>query len=142
VRTATEEGKMFRRISEREYEERSAGGVRHLFRIDHFVLQDGLDDEGALHHCVIESGDDGDAAGWYLADRATMYEFLARYLAGEYEKKEYELARSPAHETLLDILEEAAARARSGETDFDITEIEEGEPLELEDGSDDDPAER
>jgi hypothetical protein len=126
---------MFRQLSDTEYEAFSAGGVRHLFRIDHWELQDALDEEGGLHHCLIESTATDEEVSAYVADQPTMYEFLARYLAGEYEKREYRLARSPAHETLLDILEEAAARARNGESDFAIEElVEDGETLEFEDG--------
>jgi len=53
-----------------------------------------------------------------------MYEFMARYLAGEYEKSEYELERSPAQEALLDTLEIAAARARSGETEREFDDLD------------------
>jgi hypothetical protein len=76
----------------------------------------------------------------YETDRETMYELMARYLAGEYEKAEYEMERSPAHEALLDTLEIAAARARAGETEFSFDDLgvaedwdeldENGEPVE------------
>lgn len=127
---------MFRQRTEDQHIASSEGGVRHLFVLDHFEFHDTLDDEGAVHHFVLEFADDeeeGEPAA-YETDRATMYELMARYLAGEYEKEEYDLDISPAHEALLDLLEMAAARARSGEFDFSLEDLEEefGEEAEEE----------
>jgi hypothetical protein len=118
---------MFRQISDSDFEEMSAGGVRHLARIDHFRLQDVLDDGGELRHCLLELNEEGEEQAAFLADQPTMYEFLARYLAGEWEKREYRLTRSPAHDTLLDMLEMATARARAGDTDFVVDDLVEDE---------------
>lgn len=118
---------MFRQISDTAYGERSGGGVRHLFRLGHFEFHDTLDDDGMIHHFLIESPEDGEEPVIHQTDQPTMYELLARYLAGEHEKKEYEMERSPTHEALLDLLELATARARSGESDFTIEELEEEE---------------
>lgn len=112
---------MFRLSSEEEYQEASEGGTRHLFALGYFEFHDTLDGEGRLRHFVLETGDD---AGVFEAGREVMYEFMARYLAGLYEKEEYEMERSPAHEALLDNLELAAARARSGEADFSLDDLE------------------
>lgn len=116
---------MFRERSEDEYERGSEGGRRHLFALAGFTFQDALDAEGRMRHFVLEAEREGeDDARPYEADRATMYELMARYLAGEYEKAEYGMERSPAHEALLDLLEIATARARSGDGDFSLDELE------------------
>ncbi|MBV9773752.1 MAG: hypothetical protein JO040_07375, partial [Gemmatimonadetes bacterium] len=92
---------------------------------------------------VVEAGEaEEDEPRVYETDPATMYEFMARYLAGEYEKEEYEMERSPAQEALLDALELATARARSGDTDFAFDDLDEGdyddEPFEDEEGFEED----
>ncbi len=115
---------MFRLSSDDEYQEGSEGGTRHLFALGHFEFHDTLDGEGRLRHFVLETGDD---AGIFEAGREVMYEFMARYLAGLYEKEEYDMERSPAHEALLDNLELAAARARAGETEFFLDDLEAGD---------------
>ena len=112
---------MFRPLTDDAYEAISSAGTRPLCTVGPFVFQDALDEAGALHHVVLEHGEE-DAA--YKADQATMYELLARYLAGEYEKEAYELDQSPAHHTLLDLLELAGARARSGDTEFSLSELD------------------
>ena len=128
---------MFKQSTDEEYEANSESGVRHLFTLAHYAFQDTLDGEGAFHHHVIETADDDTVV--YEAGRELMYEFMARYLAGVYEKDEYRLDRSPGHEALLDVLELAAARARAGETDFSVDELDRAEvevmdePLEDED---------
>lgn len=117
---------MFRQRTEDEHVASAEGGVRHLFVLDHFEFHDTLDEEGEIHHFVLEYADEEEVEpAAYETDRATMYELMARYLAGEYEKEEYDLERSPAHEALLDLLEMAAARARSGEFDFSLEDLEE-----------------
>jgi hypothetical protein len=131
---------MFRLSSEDEHEERSQGGTRQLFSLAHFRFHDAMDGEGTLHHFVAETGASGEGGPVYETDRETMYELMARYLAGEYEKAEYEMERSPAHEALLDTLEIAAARARAGESEFSFDDLgvaedwdeldENGEPVE------------
>jgi hypothetical protein len=123
---------MFRRCSEEEQEERSSAGTRPLFTVGSFVFLDGLDAEGHLHHLVMER--DEDAAAYEL-DQATMYELVARYLAGEYEKEAYELEQSPGHHALLDLLEVATARARAGLPDLSLAELDgEAGELDEEDG--------
>ena len=113
---------MFRLCSDDQFEERSSAGTRPLFEIGPFSFQDALDETGALHHLIVESAEEGRTA--YEADQATMYELVARYLAGEYEKEAYELEQSPAHHELLDLLELAGARARTGDHDFTLSELE------------------
>jgi len=115
---------MFRQSSETEYEGRSVGGSRHLFAIDSYEFFDVLDEEGKLHHFIIEHGDEEEGPAVYQTDRANMYEFMARFLAGEYEKREYDLQKSPAHGALLDALELALAAARSGQTGFSFDDLE------------------
>jgi hypothetical protein len=118
---------MFRTSSEEQYGEKSQSGVRHLFSLGPFAFQDTLDEAEELHHFLLAAGEEDDAETIvYEVDQPTMYEFMARFLAGEYEKREYELDRSPGHEALLDLLEIASARARSGETDFSIDELDAG----------------
>jgi hypothetical protein len=125
---------MFRRCSDDEFDERSSAGTRPLFRVGSFVFQDTMDGEGGLHHMVIEKDDEAAA---YEMDQPTMYEMVARYLAGEYEKEAYELEHSPAHHALLDLLEMAAARARSGECEFTIADLD-GSSEDIEDFGDED----
>jgi len=122
---------MFKLSGDGEYEANSESGVRHLFRLAHYQFQDTLDGEGIFHHHVIETADDDTVA--YEAGRELMYEFMARYLAGVYEKEEYEMDRSPGHEALLDVLELATARARAGETDFSVDELDRAEVEVLDD---------
>lgn len=124
---------MFRQCTEDEYAQGAEGGIRYLFALDGFEFQDALDEEGRLRHFVLEGGEDDGEPAFYEADQPTMYELLARYLSGEYEKEAYDLERSPAHEALLDLLELATARARSGDSDFSLDELEEGEYGEEED---------
>jgi hypothetical protein len=112
---------MFRLCSDEEFDEQSSAGTRPLFRVGSFVFQDTMDGDGHLHHMVIEQDEDAAA---YALDGATMYELVARYLAGEYEKEAYELDHSPAHHALLDLLEQAAARARSGDSDFSVADLD------------------
>jgi hypothetical protein len=130
---------MFKLSSGDEYDAHSAGGVRHLFALGHFAFQDTLDDEGQFHHFAVETaeGDDDDDPVPYEVGQELMYEFMARYLAGVYEKEEYDLDHSPGHHALLDVLEIAAARARAGETDFTVDELDHSE-VEVLDESDED----
>ena len=127
---------MFRQCTEAEFDEISEGGTRYLFRLDHYELRDTLDGEGYLHFVVVESPQ-GDPV-FYEADQEVMYEFMARYLAGEYEKVHHEMQRSPTHAALLDVLEMATARARSGDSHFSFDQVDEDEAGELEEleGSD------
>lgn len=130
---------MFRERSGDEYERGSEGGRRHLFALAGFTFQDTLDGEGRMRHFVLEAERDGEeGARSYEADRPTMYELMARYLAGEYEKAEYGMERSPAHEALLDLLEIATARARSGDGDFTLDALE---GAGLDDGEEDEDGE-
>jgi hypothetical protein len=114
---------MFRQSSDAEFQGRAEGGTRHLFRIDSFEFFDVIDDEGVLHHFVLEHIEDDETAA-YEVDRHTMYEFMARYMAGEFEKRQYNLSISPTHQALLDALEMALAGARSGETDFTFDDLD------------------
>ncbi len=114
---------MFRKCSEEEFERASEAGTRHLFALGHFEFRDALDGEGELHHFVLDSSEK-DARGIFEADQLAMYEFMARFLAGEYEKRQYHLERSPAQDALLDTLEMAAARARSGESTFVFDDLD------------------
>lgn len=116
---------MFRKSADGAYETDSTGGVRHLFRLGPYEFHDTLDDDGSFHHYVLETTQ-GDGAA-YEVDRETMYEFMARFLGGEYEKAEYKMERSPGHDALLDVLEMATARARAGETEFSLEDMERGE---------------
>lgn len=112
---------MFRPLTDDDYEALAEAGTRPLCTVGSFVFQDVMDDSGVLRHVVVEAGEEG---GSYQADQATMYELLARYLAGEYEKAVYDLEQSPAHHALLDLLELAAARARGGDTEFSLSELD------------------
>lgn len=124
---------MFRLTNLDDYETLSSGGTRQLFVLDHFQFRDTLDDEGRLHPWLVESSSDADDL-FYELDYASMYEVMARYLAGVYEIVEYDLEQSPAHGALLDLLEFAAARARGGDAPFTLAELEneEGEDEEEE----------
>jgi hypothetical protein len=123
---------MFRRCSEPEYEELSEGGVRYLFQMDHLSFRDTLDGEGFLHFFVVEEADEPQ---FYESDQEVMYELMARFLAGEFEKAHYEMERSPTHAALMDVLELASARARAGDASFSFDH--EMEDLEEEIGGDD-----
>jgi DNA-directed RNA polymerase specialized sigma24 family protein len=135
---------MFRQSSGDEYDTSSEGGRRYLFGIAHYEFHDTLDEQGRMHQFVVEAGEEEEEPRVYETDPPTMYELMARYLAGEYEKEEYEMERSPAQEALLDALELATARARSGDTGFTFDDLEEidydDEPFEdeEEDGEDED----
>lgn len=118
---------MLRERSEEEYEAASEGGVRQLFTLGPYQFRDTLDGEDGFHHFVLEPGAGGVEGAVYETDGDTMYELMARYLAGEYEKEAYRMERSPGHQALLDLLELATARARSGETDFSLEDLERGE---------------
>lgn len=122
---------MFRQRSEEEYVAGSAGGARDLFTLGPYDFQDTIGEDDSLHHFVLESADD--ESGVYEVDRPTMYEFMARFLAGMYEMEEYELERSPGHDALLDMLEMVTARARTGESGFSWDEFDHGDS-ELLDG--------
>jgi hypothetical protein len=132
---------MFRTRSEDEYQAASEGGVRHLFRLGPFEFHDTLDAEDRFRHFVLEDAAGDEEPLLYEVDRETMYEFMARFLGGEYEKSEYDLERSPGHDALLDLLELAAARARSGETEFSLEELEQGETEVIDDPVDEDEME-
>ncbi|HYW09670.1 MAG TPA: hypothetical protein VE913_22090 [Longimicrobium sp.] len=116
---------MFRQTADEEYEAKSAGGTRYLFRVGHFEFLDTIDAQAEFHRFVLELNEAGSDPTAYEADPATMYELMARYLAGEYEKEEYNLDISPAHDALLDALELLAARSRSGETDITLGAFDE-----------------
>ena len=124
---------MLRRRSDEEYQARSEGGVRHLFTLGQYEFQDTMDAEEHMHHHLLERTPEGAETTAYEVDRETMYEFMARYLAGSYEIEEYELEHSPSHHTLLDVLEIATARARSGETEFSWEEFDHAENEIMED---------
>jgi hypothetical protein len=115
---------MFRQTTGPDLDGRSEGGTRHLFKLDSFEFFDTLGEADELHHFVVEHHEEEDS-DVYETDQATMYEFMARYLAGEYEKREFKLQHSPAHGALLDALELAMARARAGESEFSLDELEE-----------------
>lgn len=116
---------MFRQRSAEEYEVGSEGGIRHLFAIGPYEFQDTIGGEDDTHHFVLEAA--GDDPGIYEVDRPTMYEFMARFLAGVYEMEEYDLDRSPGHDALLDMLEMVTARARAGESAFSWDEFDHGD---------------
>jgi hypothetical protein len=133
---------MFRKSPDGDYEDLSENGVRHLFRLGPYVFHDTLDEDGKFHHFILEgdAGEDGEGERTaYEVDSETMRELMARYLAGEYEKAEYEMERSPGHDALLDQLELATARARAGETEFTFEDLDH-EETEVLDGGDDDTA--
>lgn len=128
---------MFRKTSEDAYEALSSAGTRPLFSVGHFVFEDTMDGDGRFHHFIIEHAEDEEFL--YEADQPVMYELVARYLAGEYEKNAYELEYSPGHHALLDLLELAAARARAGETDFDLSELDGGADEILDEDEEEEP---
>lgn len=132
---------MFRLRSDDEYAAGAEGGVRNLFSLGPYEFHDTIDSEGIMHHFIVEPGDE-DGPGVYEIDQPTMYEFMARYLAGLYEMEEYELEHSPGHDELLDVLEMATARARAGESGFTWEEFDKGDTELLngdaEDGETDD----
>lgn len=117
---------MFKQRSEQEYETGSNGGVRHLFSIGPYEFHDTMNEEGSLHHFILDPGED-DGPGIYEVDQPTMYEFMARFLAGHYEIEKYHLEHSPGHDALLDVLEMASARARAGESGFSWDEFDHGD---------------
>jgi hypothetical protein len=127
---------MLRERSDREYESGSEGGVRHLFKLGQYEFQDTLDGDEGMHHFIRGGAPEGADPLSYEVDRETMYEFMARYLAGRFELEEYGLEQSPSHLALLDMLEIATARARAGESDFSWEEYDEVEN-ELMDDEDD-----
>jgi hypothetical protein len=117
-----------------EYEADAQAGTRHLFRLGQYEFHDTMDAEDGFHHYILDGPENGSETSAYEVDRETMYEFMARFLAGVYEMEEYDLEQSPSHNALLDVLEIATARARGGETEFDWedfdrpdTELMEGE---------------
>lgn len=119
---------MFRTTSISEYDERAEGGIRPLFALGPYDFHDAMDAEGEFHHFVVEPGEsEEDEPLVYEVDLASMYELMARFLAGEYEKAEYGMERSPAHDALLDLLELATARARSGDSGFTLDALEDVE---------------
>ena len=129
---------MFRKSPDGDYDDLSENGVRHLFRLGPYEFHDTLDEDGTLHHFLLEGAAGGERTA-YEVDGETMRELMARYLAGEYEKAEYDLERSPGHDALLDQLEIGTARARAGETDFTFDDLDH-EETEVLDAGDDDPA--
>lgn len=118
---------MFRLRNVTEYETGSEAGVRHLFRLGSYEFQDTLDEDETYHRFILDSSNEETGLVVYEVDTDTMYEFMARYLAGVYEKTEYRMEQSPGHAALLDLLEIATARARAGEDDFNLDEITRGE---------------
>ena len=118
---------MLRACPEDEYLAHSSGGVRRLCRLGQYQLTDGMDDEGRMRHFVLDGREEGASPDAYEVDRETMYELVARYLAGTLELSEYGMERSPGHDALLDMLEIATARARSGETEFSWEEFDNAE---------------
>lgn len=117
---------MFRERSEQHYQDGSEGGVRNLFTLGPYEFHDTMNAEGELHHFIVEPVSD-EGTGIYEVDQPTMYEFMARFLAGHYEMKEYQLEHSPAHDSLLDVLEMVTARARGGESGFSWDEFDPGD---------------
>jgi hypothetical protein len=125
---------MFRERTAEEYEQLAAAGVRHLFSLGDYTFHDTIDDDGIHHHFVSDSNGEGTEEHHYEMDTPVTYEFMARFLAGEHEMREYDLERSPAHEELLDILEILTARARAGEHDFSWDEFDPAETEVLDEG--------
>jgi hypothetical protein len=128
---------MFRERNPGQYEEAAQAGVRHLFSLGEFVFQDAMDAEGTLSHFVCASEDESGGTSYFEIDLPVVYEFMARYLAGEYELREFEMEHSPAHDELLDVLEILTARARAGETDFSWDEFDPAETEVLDEPTDD-----
>ncbi len=129
---------MFRKSPDGDYDDLSENGVRHLFRLGPYAFHDTLDEDGTFHHFLLEG--EGDSRTAYEVDSETMRELMARYLAGEYEKVEYELERSPGHDALLDQLEIATARASAGETEFTFEDLDHEETEVLDAGDEDNAA--
>lgn len=123
---------MFSHVSEEAYDSGSEGGTRYLFGMNHYEFHDTLDEDGLPRHFVLEY-DEHDTR-FYEVDRTSMYECMARYLAGEYEKREYEMEESPTHAALLDLLELATAKARMGDSDFTLDDIAQEELDEDDEG--------
>lgn len=119
-----------------EYETHAEGGVRHLFRLGQYEFHDTIDGDEHHHHYVVEADTGGEDPPAYEVDRETMYEFMARFLAGTYELDEYDLEQSPGHNAMLDVLEIATARARAGETEFSWEEFDSPENEVLDDDLD------
>lgn len=133
---------MLRLRTEEEYEATASGGIRHLFTLGQYDFQDTMDDDDLLHHFIREQPGEGEESRSYEVDRETMYEFMARYLAGLYELEEYDLDQSPSHLSLLDVLEIATARSRAGESEFSWDAFDQVEPEVIDDdGGDADDAE-
>lgn len=130
---------MFRQCTVDDHQTRAEGGIRHLFTLGPYQFQDTMDGEGRLHHFILEPSAGGVGPQIYEVDRETMYEFMARFLAGQYEMEEYGLEHSPGHDELLDVLEIASARARGGESEFSWEEFD---PAETEVLDEDDPDEQ
>lgn len=128
---------MLRQRTEEEYEASSGGGERYLFALGQYEFRDTIGDEDGLHHFIREAPGDGADPRHYEVDRDTMYEFMARYLAGAYELEEYDLEQSPSHMSLLDVLEIATARARAGESEFSWEAFDQVETEVLGDEADD-----
>lgn len=127
---------MFKLRSDDEYAAAAEGGIRNLFTLGPYEFHDTVDTESVMHHFIVEPADE-DGPGVYEVDHPTMYEFMARYVAGVYEMEEYELEHSPGHDELLDVLEMATARARAGESRFTWEEFDKGD-TELLNGEDED----
>lgn len=124
---------MLKQRSHDEYEAGSEGGVRNLFTLGPYDFHDTMDADDALHHFILDDSAEGETLA-YEVDQPTMYEFMARFLAGEFEMREYHLETSPGHQALLDVLEMATARARAGESAFSWDEFDRGDTEILEDG--------
>jgi hypothetical protein len=128
---------MFREREAGQYEEAAEAGIRHLFSLGEYVFQDAMDGDGVLRHFVCATPDESGRTSFFEMDTPVVYEFMARFLAGEYELRELEVEHSPAHDELLDVLEILTARARAGETDFSWDEFDPAETEVLDEPSDD-----
>ena len=120
-----------------EYETHAEGGVRHLFRLGQYEFRDTIDPDEHYHHYILEVSEGADDPPVYEVDHDTMYEFMARFLAGTYELEEYDLEQSPSHNAMLDVLEIATARARAGETEFSWEDFDRPENEVMDDDEDD-----
>lgn len=118
---------MLRERSTDDYGAESEGGVRRLFTLGMYEFQDTIDGEERYHHYILERPAGGASGPTYEVDGETMYEFLARYLAGSFEMVQYHVDQSPTHNALLDVLEIATARARGGESEFSWEEFDNAE---------------
>jgi hypothetical protein len=119
-----------------QYQADAVTGTRHLFRLGQYGFEDTLDAEDNFHHYILDGAASDAETHAYQVDRDSMYEFMARFLAGLYELEEYDLDHSPSHNALLDVLEIATARARAGETEFSWEDFDSPEN-ELMEGEDD-----